>query len=79
MLKVATAATRVRRTVAIQMSLGVAIGRRLRNALRDQNTETAIMATPAQVAFMIRHTSGILCTPLPADDAARLRLTPAGD
>jgi 3,4-dihydroxy 2-butanone 4-phosphate synthase / GTP cyclohydrolase II len=36
----------------------------------------AAMATPAQVAFMIRHTSGILCTPLPADDAARLRLTP---
>ena len=36
----------------------------------------AAMATPAQVAFMIRHTSGILCTPLTADDAARLRLTP---
>ncbi|MGH6898819.1 MAG: 3,4-dihydroxy-2-butanone-4-phosphate synthase [Geminicoccaceae bacterium] len=36
----------------------------------------AAMATPAQVAFMIRHTSGILCTPLIADDAARLHLTP---
>jgi 3,4-dihydroxy 2-butanone 4-phosphate synthase/GTP cyclohydrolase II len=36
----------------------------------------AAMATPAQVAFMIRHTSGILCTPLPAEDAGRLHLTP---
>jgi 3,4-dihydroxy 2-butanone 4-phosphate synthase / GTP cyclohydrolase II len=36
----------------------------------------AAMATPAQVAFMIRHTSGILCAPLCADDAARLHLTP---
>jgi 3,4-dihydroxy 2-butanone 4-phosphate synthase/GTP cyclohydrolase II len=36
----------------------------------------AAKATPAQVAFMIRHTSGILCTPLPASDAARLHLAP---
>lgn len=36
----------------------------------------AAMATPPQVAFMIRHTSGILCTPLPADEAGRLHLTP---
>jgi 3,4-dihydroxy 2-butanone 4-phosphate synthase/GTP cyclohydrolase II len=36
----------------------------------------AAMATAAQVAFMIRHTSGILCTPLTADDATRLQLTP---
>jgi 3,4-dihydroxy 2-butanone 4-phosphate synthase/GTP cyclohydrolase II len=36
----------------------------------------AALATPAQVAFMIRHTSGILCAPLSADDAARLHLTP---
>ena len=36
----------------------------------------AAKATPAQVAFMIRHTSGILCTPLPADEAARLQLAP---
>jgi 3,4-dihydroxy 2-butanone 4-phosphate synthase/GTP cyclohydrolase II len=36
----------------------------------------AAKATPAQVAFMIRHTSGILCTPLPARDAARLHLAP---
>ena len=33
-------------------------------------------AKPEQVAFMIRHTSGILCTPLPPDEAARLHLTP---
>jgi 3,4-dihydroxy 2-butanone 4-phosphate synthase/GTP cyclohydrolase II len=36
----------------------------------------AAKATPAQVAFMIRHTSGILCTPLPAEEAARLQLAP---
>ncbi len=33
-------------------------------------------ATPEQIAFMIRHTSGILCTPLTTDHAARLRLDP---
>jgi 3,4-dihydroxy 2-butanone 4-phosphate synthase/GTP cyclohydrolase II len=33
-------------------------------------------AKPEQVAFMIRHTSGILCTPLTAEDAARLQLAP---
>ncbi|MGE0120846.1 MAG: 3,4-dihydroxy-2-butanone-4-phosphate synthase [Dongiaceae bacterium] len=33
-------------------------------------------AKPEQVAFMIRHTSGILCTPLPPDEAARLHLAP---
>ncbi len=36
----------------------------------------AAKATPEQVAFMIRHTSGILCTPLPAETAERLRLQP---
>ena len=36
----------------------------------------AATATPDQVAFMVRHTSGILCTPLSAADAARLRLQP---
>ena len=35
----------------------------------------ASKATPEQVAFMIRHTSGILCTPLPRDMARRLQLT----
>ena len=33
-------------------------------------------ASPEQVAFMIRHTSGILCTPLPPEEAHRLRLDP---
>jgi 3,4-dihydroxy 2-butanone 4-phosphate synthase/GTP cyclohydrolase II len=33
-------------------------------------------ASPEQVAFMIRHTSGILCTPLPPEEARRLRLDP---
>jgi len=33
-------------------------------------------AKPEQVAFMIRHTSGILCTPLPPEEAARLHLAP---
>lgn len=36
----------------------------------------ASKATPEQVAFMIRHTSGILCTPLSVDQARRLRLDP---
>jgi 3,4-dihydroxy 2-butanone 4-phosphate synthase/GTP cyclohydrolase II len=33
-------------------------------------------ATPEQVAFFIRHTSGILCTPITQADARRLHLTP---
>jgi len=33
-------------------------------------------ALPESVAFMIRHTSGILCTPMPRDMAQRLRLDP---
>ncbi len=36
----------------------------------------AALATAEQVAFMVRHTSGILCTPLGAADAARLGLPP---
>jgi 3,4-dihydroxy 2-butanone 4-phosphate synthase/GTP cyclohydrolase II len=36
----------------------------------------AAKATPEQVAFMIRHTSGILCAPLPPEEARRLRLDP---
>jgi 3,4-dihydroxy 2-butanone 4-phosphate synthase/GTP cyclohydrolase II len=36
----------------------------------------ASKATPEQVAFMIRHTSGILCTPLLEDQAALLHLDP---
>ena len=33
-------------------------------------------ATSEQVAFMIRHTSGILCTPVPGEVARRLHLDP---
>ena len=36
----------------------------------------ACKATAPQVAFMIRHTSGILCTPLLDDLASRLHLDP---
>jgi 3,4-dihydroxy 2-butanone 4-phosphate synthase/GTP cyclohydrolase II len=36
----------------------------------------ASKATPEQVAFMIRHTSGILCTPILEELAARLHLDP---
>ena len=36
----------------------------------------ASRATPDKVAFMIRHTSGILCAPLTVDDAKRLHLDP---
>jgi 3,4-dihydroxy 2-butanone 4-phosphate synthase/GTP cyclohydrolase II len=36
----------------------------------------AARALPKQVAFMIRHTSGILCAPLPPEEARRLRLDP---
>ncbi len=36
----------------------------------------ASKATPEQVAFIIRHTSGILCTPITAGEAQRLRLNP---
>jgi 3,4-dihydroxy 2-butanone 4-phosphate synthase/GTP cyclohydrolase II len=32
--------------------------------------------TPEQMAFMIRHTSGIVCAPLTAEDARRLKLDP---
>ncbi len=34
------------------------------------------LARPEAVAFMIRHTSGILCAPLTQDDARRLQLAP---
>jgi 3,4-dihydroxy 2-butanone 4-phosphate synthase / GTP cyclohydrolase II len=36
----------------------------------------AAKMTPEQMAFMVRHTSGIVCTPMSADDARRLRLDP---
>jgi 3,4-dihydroxy 2-butanone 4-phosphate synthase/GTP cyclohydrolase II len=36
----------------------------------------ASMCTPEKMAFIIRHTSGIVCAPLAAEDARRLRLDP---
>ncbi len=32
--------------------------------------------TPEQMAFMIRHTSGIICAPMPQEEARRLNLEP---
>jgi 3,4-dihydroxy 2-butanone 4-phosphate synthase/GTP cyclohydrolase II len=34
------------------------------------------MCTPEKMAFIIRHTSGIVCAPLSAEEAKRLQLTP---
>ncbi len=36
----------------------------------------AEMARPEQMAFIIRHTTGILCVPMPREEARRLRLNP---
>lgn len=36
----------------------------------------AAHATPERVAFMVRHTGGILCVPMPASDLDRLHLPP---
>ena len=36
----------------------------------------AVHATPDKMAFIIRNTAGIVCTPLPAETAHRLRLAP---
>jgi 3,4-dihydroxy 2-butanone 4-phosphate synthase/GTP cyclohydrolase II len=36
----------------------------------------APLCTPEKMAFIIRHTSGIVCAPLSADEAKRLRLDP---
>ncbi len=36
----------------------------------------ASLCTPEKMAFIIRHTSGIVCAPMGADDARRLRLDP---
>ena len=36
----------------------------------------ASLCTPEKMAFIIRHTSGIVCAPLSADDARRLHLDP---
>ncbi len=36
----------------------------------------AVHATPEKLAFIVRHTSGIVCTPITAEHAKRLRLNP---
>jgi 3,4-dihydroxy 2-butanone 4-phosphate synthase/GTP cyclohydrolase II len=36
----------------------------------------AVHATPEKMAFIIRHTSGIVCAPMPAETAQRLDLAP---
>ncbi len=36
----------------------------------------AAKITPEQMAFMVRHTSGIVCTPMAAEEARRLKLDP---
>ncbi|MCB4770573.1 3,4-dihydroxy-2-butanone-4-phosphate synthase [Ancylobacter sp. Lp-2] len=36
----------------------------------------AIHATPEKLAFIVRHTSGIVCTPITAEHARKLRLNP---
>ena len=35
----------------------------------------AVHCTPEKMAFIVRHTSGIVCTPMPRSDAKRLNLT----
>ncbi len=37
---------------------------------------SAALCTPEKMAFIVRHTSGIVCAPLPPDEARRLRLDP---
>ncbi|WP_274629808.1 3,4-dihydroxy-2-butanone-4-phosphate synthase [Arvimicrobium flavum] len=36
----------------------------------------AVHCTPEKMAFIVRHTSGIVCTPMPREDARRLNLAP---
>jgi 3,4-dihydroxy 2-butanone 4-phosphate synthase/GTP cyclohydrolase II len=36
----------------------------------------AVHATPEKIAFIIRHTSGIVCAPMTRETARRLRLAP---
>src|SRR3972149_2913389 len=38
----------------------------------------ASLCAPEKMAFIIRHTSGIVCAPLGSEDAKRLRLRPRG-
>jgi 3,4-dihydroxy-2-butanone 4-phosphate synthase len=34
----------------------------------------AVHCTPEKMAFIVRHTSGIVCTPMPREEAKRLNL-----
>src|SRR5690606_38904319 len=36
----------------------------------------AVHCTPEKMAFIVRHTSGIVCTPMTREDAKRLKLAP---
>src|SRR5690606_2638765 len=36
----------------------------------------AVHATPEKIASIVRHTSGIVCAPMPPETARRLHLTP---
>ncbi len=36
----------------------------------------AVHCTPEKMAFIVRHTSGIVCTPMPREEAKRLHLNP---
>src|SRR3954453_4933508 len=36
----------------------------------------AVHCTPEKMAFIVRHTSGIVCTPMPRSEARRLNLAP---
>src|SRR3546814_2339933 len=36
----------------------------------------AVHCTPEKMAFIVRHTSGIVCAPMTRDDARRLNLAP---
>ena len=36
----------------------------------------ASLCTPEKMAFIVRHTSGIVCAPLPPEEARRLHLDP---
>ena len=36
----------------------------------------AVHCTPEKMAFIVRHTSGIVCTPMTREDARRLNLAP---
>jgi 3,4-dihydroxy 2-butanone 4-phosphate synthase/GTP cyclohydrolase II len=38
----------------------------------------AVHCTPEKMAFIVRHTSGIVCAPMPKEEAKRLNLSALG-